>query len=209
MASPSNTPNFISNKKIGNLDIFTLRCGNSSVDVSPFGAQIVDWRVGDKPIFFANPNLIADKSKPLRAGAPLCFPWFNKGANWDLGSELSPSHGPARNSDWKLEWQKAGRESTEISFSFKTDSHLKLPLQIDVTYSLFEAKLVCAFSVKNLSDKPNSFELALHSYFATNDPQKAQIKGLKGHIEEPLNPQIPIDRIFNNQDNPRRCPNNR
>lgn len=190
----------IDNKLLGNLSIYELICDKSKVKISTFGAQAISWQIEDKDIYFSNPNLIIDKSKALRSGAPVCFPWFNKGLNWNLGKEIAPSHGSARISDWSVEETKISDQSVSIRLSFETVSHLNLPLKISVSYTLEASQLKSDFSVKNLSSTTkNSFELALHSYFKTKTPELSKIAGLKEFPSNDFSPIIPIDQIFENQ----------
>lgn len=183
---------------LGGLELYELSCGDSQLQVSRFGAQIISGGIAGKNIFFNNPQLVTDKSKALRAGAPICFPWFNKGLNWNLGREITPSHGPARSSDWNLISELIEPESVSLGFHFETNSYLDLAFRILVDYTLRQDTLLIEFTVENLSDSKNAFELALHSYFATQNPQAVSIAGLKEHNQIPFIPAIPIDQIFEN-----------
>ena len=178
--------------------LYELKNSGAKATISTFGAQVISWSVAGKDIFYSNPAKILDGIKPIRSGAPICFPWFNKGLNWNLGKELAPSHGPARTSFWKL---SEPHSDNSISFSFETHSHIALPLSLKVTYSLQARSLRTEFEVKNTADQENRFELALHSYFATVKPESIKIYGLKEYQNKVFTPQIPIDKIFANTEN--------
>lgn len=179
----------------GDLEVFEFRNADSIAKVSRFGAQLLSWRCGELELLYQNPKLISDKSKPLRAGAPVCFPWFNKGLRWKLGKEIAPSHGPSRSADWNLIHQK----QDSLTFSYKANSPRDLPLQIIASYCVERQSLVAKFKVQNLSDKENAFELALHTYFSCAAPQAISIEGLKD-FPHGLKPEIPIDQVFVNRD---------
>ena len=189
----------INKTNLGALSLYELSYGDCRVTVSAFGAQAISWKIADRDIYYSNPSLISDKSKPLRSGAPVCFPWFNKGLNWNLGREIAPSHGPSRSSEWTLVAEECQADFTAIAFSFETNSYLNLPLKIVVRYTVGNSSLKSEFEVSNLSsDTTNKFELALHSYFATPLPPQTKIYGLSGQ-QEPFNPNLPIDQIFENK----------
>jgi len=184
--------------KLGDLNLYELTCGSSTVQIAKFGGQIIAGSIAGRNVFFDNPKLISDKSKAIRSGAPICFPWFNKGLNWKLGREITPSHGPVRSSDWELCAELITPDSVSIGFQTDTTSHLGLSLRINVDYRLNHGSLKIEFAIENLSTEKNAFELALHTYFATTCPDSVAISGLKDQAENPFIPNIPIDQIFEN-----------
>jgi glucose-6-phosphate 1-epimerase len=183
----------VSESKLGALNLSVIENDNSRLEISHYGAQVISWNIDGKEVLFSNPNIISDKSKALRAGAPICFPWFNKGVSF--GRELKPSHGSARIS----EWEKVS--NSPLTFCHTTNSHLDLPLQLEVQYVLQERSLKIDFRVENLSsEEENEFELALHTYFATSVPEKTQIVGILDAVQS-FTPRLPIDQIFLNLTN--------
>ncbi len=171
----------------------TLKIKNNDAEavISVFGAQVISWKKAERNIFFENSKVLTDRSKALRIGAPICFPWFNKGISF--APELKPSHGPVRIKDWEI---KSKTESA-CTFSCHADSCDGLPLLIEVGYSIETGSLKTSFDITNLSENANRFELALHTYFASSAPEKTQITGISDS-KIPFIPHIPIDQIFLN-----------
>lgn len=59
------------------------------------GACVQSWRIGNYEALFTSEEAKWDKSKPIRAGIPICWPQF--GPYGKL-----PTHGFARSTDWEV-----------------------------------------------------------------------------------------------------------
>jgi len=156
--------------------------------VAKMGAQVLHYQpVGEQPLFWSNTHTgplsenYLDKSTsvlvrdPVRAGAPLCWPWFGPHEH----DPSQPGHGFARISDWKLErsvLQSATGDSTKLRFSPSTliSAVFTVAFEIEVHHD----KLLMRIETVNCSSSDQSLTQAIHSYFAVADSQKVEVQGL-------------------------------
>ncbi len=153
---------------------------------------MLTWGYQNEPVLFENPAAILDGSKPIRGGIPICFPWFAKGIEVQAPALLDPMHGYVR----ILLWDVVSVSQAAATLRVKTSSYDGTTLEIQVTYSITDSTLCLETKVTNYGEKSTSFDLALHTYFATSHPAKAQISGVS--VDDPFTPILPIDAVFRN-----------
>ncbi|KAJ3074650.1 hypothetical protein HDU98_010646 [Podochytrium sp. JEL0797] len=162
-----------------------ITCGNSSADIYFFGATVTSWISNGKEKLFLSNKAILDGSKAVRGGIPIVFPHFGPNAEFGL-----PQHGFARLSKWTY----AGTQTvsaTETIVSFSLDpSGVAAPLaglwphefKLVYTLTLTPETLKTSLCCENTGNGPFSFTSLLHTYFAVNDIDHAQVKGLQGKV---------------------------
>lgn len=142
------------------------------------GAQVLSFLVHEKPeLLWMSPLCKLEKGKAIRAGIPLCLPWFGPA---DGGMQ----HGFARVSDWTL-------VSTEILADGATRLLLELAGEVSPQKVWPHAfcfrleinvgqKLTLELSVENRSDLPAPLSCLFHTYFAVPDVAHVRVTGLEG-----------------------------
>lgn len=168
----------VSEEGPGGFNFYALAHGSGSrAVVADYGAHVVAWRDAEgRDLLYMSSQAIFAEGKAIRGGIPLVFPQFGKG-------EL-PSHGFARTSTWRYEGDAVDEKGC-VSVTFALTSNEKT---LAMWPHKFEAKLTVSLSesltltmvVKNVDDKPFSFNSAFHTYFAVTDISAASIDGLKG-----------------------------
>ena len=113
------------------------------------------------------------RSKAIRGGVPVCWPWFGKAG--------VPSHGFARTSEWQLVNHKENAKGVVIELEFN-DSEDTLELwphsfQNRLTFE-FGKKLTISLKTTNISTKAFSYGGALHTYLNINDITKTELSGM-------------------------------
>ncbi len=141
------------------------------------GAHVSQFQpTGKRPLLFTSEQAIFRDGTAIRGGIPICFPWFGSHAT---DSSL-PSHGLVRQKSWELK-------------SVEVDSRKSI-LELATTTELFDVRYMAEFGeqlkvtlhVSNSSDKPQSFEAALHSYFQLSNVKDVLVTGLEsvGYLDQ-------------------------
>ena len=137
------------------------------------GAHITSWvPVGQQPILWLSEKSNFEKGKPIRGGVPICFPWFGPNAN----DSSAPAHGSARLVEWQV-----------VSTHLKEDGAIAIGLEmsIDPFVLRFDVafgrvlKMTLRTELSMDATSPQSFEDALHTYFAVSDIRSISIAGLE------------------------------
>lgn len=149
--------------------------------ISLFGGQVLSYLpVGeDQDLLFRSTKAIYNREKAIRAGIPICWPWFGQ----DIEGLSSRSHGFARNFFWTV-------ASTDTSADWATKVTLLLvqspekikiwPHQFDLKLEITVAnKLTLELISSNTGDKPFFITQALHAYFQIGDINHIQVTGLE------------------------------
>ncbi|MBY6188542.1 D-hexose-6-phosphate mutarotase [Marinobacter hydrocarbonoclasticus] len=184
----------------------SLRCADSVLTVSPFGAQALSWTSKGADRLWLSQTADLSGRLPIRGGVPLCFPWFGKKPD-------GPSHGFARTEHWQVvEQVESGKQALltlELSDSERTRAVWPHRFRARMQFVLRADQLAMALTITNTDHHAWSFTGALHGYFATevaglNLPELAGLP----HIDKlakseslfddgpgaPL-PPIPVDAI--------------
>lgn len=135
------------------------------------GAHLAEFRrkASPRPILFMSQQAWLEDGKPIRGGVPICFPWFG-GRN---DAPHLPAHGTARITPWKLHAIVPQRSGLQLVFQWQSEGW-------SLVYSLvFGDQLRLELEVTNVSFQKQTFEAALHTYFALADSSKVFITGLE------------------------------
>ncbi|OHT14824.1 putative glucose-6-phosphate 1-epimerase [Tritrichomonas foetus] len=180
------------------LSILSFKTPLVETSLTLHGAHLLSWKPKDQDeVLYLSETAIFDKSKAIRGGVPVCWPWF--------GPVRSPSHGYARISEWN-------EDVAEILSDGSV--HVKLSLSINDP----EMKAIAEF---NMNDKtlhqtlktingPKAYDMtaALHTYYSIGDIEKIHITGLENvpfseksakplpHSENPLRIFGEVDREY-------------
>ena len=138
------------------------RLSSPDTDIYLQGAHLTrfrDW------LFLSSASKFA-RAKPIRGGVPIIFPWFGPSKT----DADSPQHGWARTALWQVE------DLSDDAVTLFVQSHR---WQARMKFG-FGEQLRMRFEVENQSELAQSFECALHTYFAVDDIRNVVISGLDG-----------------------------
>jgi glucose-6-phosphate 1-epimerase len=170
--------------------------------VSLFGGHVLGFkpRKDNRERLWLSDNIITDKSKPIRGGIPICWPWFanifptdqaefqGNGNSANINTPL-PAHGFVRTQDWRVVSLSETAASTELILEpcelgkYGFPSSLKLRLQLSFS-DVLEVKLISSLDNQ---EKVPAMTMALHTYLKINDIVNTQLHGVNSDYIDKLN----------------------
>jgi glucose-6-phosphate 1-epimerase len=145
------------------------------------GAHVTHYQPrGDRPVLSLSALGRFRADQPIRGGVPIVFPWFGSCRE----DAAAPMHGFARIVEWRL---ASVRQETDgavvmiLSLDSGTATHPAWPHSYALTYTVrVGATLDLTLDVRNPSDRPVTYEEALHTYLAVEDIHQVTVRGLAG-----------------------------
>ena len=172
-----NLPFSITKGRLSDL-VETLEIDNvhATVSMSLWGAQILSFKPkhdGCERLFKSN-KIVLDGSKSLRAGIPVCWPWFAQRDGYQ-------KHGYVRIRNWQVLSASDHANYTEIVLSpldmvgkgFDGTAALSLTVRVGKSLSV-------TLTTTNSGKDAFEFNTALHTYFLVDDINEVELKGLSG-----------------------------
>ena len=173
------------------------------------GAQLLDWApAGQAPVVWLSPAARFSPGKSLRGGAPVCWPWFGPHST----DPSKPSHGFARNLNWRVIETARVRDGARIQMAFRTGpEHQDLwPHDAELTLAVTVGdRLGIQLTTRNIGSDAFALTQALHTYFHVGDIASARVEGLDGkdYIDRvngdarvtqrgPITVESEVDRIY-------------
>lgn len=149
-------------------------------EVHDDGAQVTCWSpVGADPVLWLSPRARFETGVAIRGGVPICFPWFGPGRSGDL----SPAHGFARTTPWRLVSENAGDAAVSLEYEL-TDADVttpEFPYRYHAGYRIgLGPGLALDLTVTNTGDEPFEVDEALHAYLRVGDVRQVRLEGLEG-----------------------------
>ncbi|MGE8167095.1 D-hexose-6-phosphate mutarotase [Pseudomonas putida] len=168
------------------------RISSECVDllIAQQGAQILSYqRIGEPPLLWLSDQAIFRQGKSVRAGVPVCWPWFGNlqrnpaSVQAMYQGEQAPAHGLARTRDWQLLSIEEAGATLRIEFELP-DAQGELPgwpnsVELKLLMVVGD-DLELTLTSRNLGDAPVTISQALHSYFAVSDVRQAHVEGVEG-----------------------------
>jgi D-hexose-6-phosphate mutarotase len=144
------------------------------------GAQVTRWApAGADPVLYASSAIRLEPGRAIRAGMPVCWPWFGPGRE----PGMEPAHGFARTSTWDLvEVTDCDDETTvvhRLTSDEATSPHWPHPYCAEVR-TRFGQALAVSLTITNTGDEAFDYEDALHTYLVVGDIHRVRIEGLDG-----------------------------
>lgn len=173
------------------LNCWRIRHGEAELLVAQQGAHILSYQVaGQPPLVWLNEEAAFKKGKAIRAGMPICWPWFgNLERNPQSvqamrdSSEPAKAHGEVRALDWQLLGIGADGDALLVEFVLpEAEGHLPgWPHNVALKLSIrLDHALNVSLVSYNCGAEPVTFSQALHTYFAVSDVRQVSIEGLDG-----------------------------
>ncbi|WP_277961449.1 D-hexose-6-phosphate mutarotase [Pseudomonas sp. RIT-To-2] len=178
--------------KLDELNCWRISHGGAELLVAQQGAQILSYqREGEQPLIWLNDQAVFKHGTPVRAGVPVCWPWFGVFARNPepvqamLASPAEAgSHGLVRAMDWQLQAiDSSTDDNLRIDFTLP-EAEGKLPgwphkvaLKLSI---ILGDHLSVSLTTTNLGDDDVALSQALHSYFAVSDVRDVHVEGVAG-----------------------------
>ncbi len=144
------------------------------------GAQVTRWvPTGAGPVLYVSTALRLAPGRSIRAGVPVCWPWFGPGRT----AGMEPMHGFARTSTWHLTGRTDGSDETTLVHRLTSDDATSPHWPYRYTAELrtrLGRTLEVSLTTTNTGDVPFSFEEALHAYLVVGDVRGVHVTGLSG-----------------------------
>ncbi|WP_053270204.1 D-hexose-6-phosphate mutarotase [Pseudomonas chlororaphis] len=177
--------------KLDELNCWRIRHGQAELLVAQQGAHILSYQLaGQPPLIWLNDEAVFKTGKSIRAGVPVCWPWFGNFARnpqsvqaMRQSSEPAGAHGLVRATDWELLGIEAEGESllVELQLPIPEGGLPGWPHQVELKLSIrLDDQLQINLTSHNLGDDSVTISQALHSYFAVSDVRKVHVEGLDG-----------------------------
>ena len=150
--------------------------------ISLYGGQIIEWhpKAQAMPVLWFNPEAVFESGTPIRAGVPICWPWFGPHAT----DPTANSHGYARLCQWTLtSVSTIDNGATELVLTMSDDTSrqsgegVRATLQQRITIG---DSMTIDLTTTNTGDQDILFTEALHAYFKISDIEQISITGLSG-----------------------------
>ena len=184
------TPN-VEAVKLDELNCWRIRHGQAELLVAQQGAHILSYQLaGQPPLIWLNDEAVFKTGKSIRAGVPVCWPWFGNFARnpqsvqaMRIGNEAPSAHGFVRAMDWELGGIEAEGESLKVEFllPYPEGGFPGWPHQVDLTMTIrLDEQLHIQLTSHNRGTDTVSISQALHSYFAVSDVRDVRVEGVDG-----------------------------
>lgn len=184
------TPN-VEAVKLDELNCWRIRHGQAELLVAQQGAHILSYQLaGQPPLIWLNDEAVFKTGKSIRAGVPVCWPWFGNFARnpqsvqaMHTSNEAPSAHGFVRAMDWELGGIEAEGESLKVEFllPYPEGGFPGWPHQVDLTLSIrLDEQLHIQLTSHNRGAETVSISQALHSYFAVSDVREVHVEGVDG-----------------------------
>ena len=184
------TPN-VEAVKLDELNCWRIRHGQAELLVAQQGAHILSYQLaGQPPLIWLNDEAVFKTGKSIRAGVPVCWPWFGvfdrnpqSVQAMRVSNEAPSAHGFVRAMDWELGGIEAEGESLKVEFllPYPDGGFPGWPHQVDLTLSIrLNEQLHIHLTSHNRGAETVSISQALHSYFAVSDVREVHVEGVGG-----------------------------
>jgi glucose-6-phosphate 1-epimerase len=169
-------------------ELSTLRIANThcKAELSLFGGHLLSFipNVDGRERLWVSELAIFDKSKPIRGGVPICWPWFGPKYPESKRKEDNkvPAHGFVRTQEWNVTDIEESPEYTQIRLTPSSMGLYSFPSTLELSIELkFADTCIIKLITKNTGDEPETITAALHSYFDITDIRQTEILGVKGN----------------------------
>ncbi|MDD2059586.1 D-hexose-6-phosphate mutarotase [Pseudomonas sp. GD03860] len=180
----------VESEQHGELNCWRITTDSAELLVAQQGAQVLSYqRLGEPPLLWLSEQAIFKQGKSVRAGVPVCWPWFGSlGRNPQAvqamyhGNE-APAHGLVRGRDWQLLAiaEEAGAVRVDFNLPDTQGDLPGWPHTVELTLSIVMGEqLTVTLTSYNLDNVPVTISQALHSYFAVSDVRNVRVEGVEG-----------------------------
>jgi D-hexose-6-phosphate mutarotase len=174
--------NFISFEQLEN-GIILLKVDHplATATVSLEGGQVLAWQPKSQaiPVLWSAEPCHWIKGRAIRAGVPICWPWFGAHPN----QSGLPAHGYARLCSWDVtDISMSLSGAVDLTLNMLVEHEIpetcKVSAQLSVCISVSDT-LSIALTTTHNGDQPIRLTEALHAYFYVSDIRDVTIEGLR------------------------------
>ncbi|MDR0277646.1 MAG: D-hexose-6-phosphate mutarotase [Paucimonas sp.] len=180
----------VESEQHGELNCWRITSDSAELLVAQQGAQVLSYqRLGEPPLLWLSDQALFNRGKSVRAGVPVCWPWFGnlqrnpQSVRKQFHGSEAPAHGLVRGRDWQLLGIDSKDDALQLSFTLPdTQGDLPgWPHQVELTLDIrMDEHLSLDLTSRNLGTAPVTLSQALHSYFAVSDVRSVSVEGVKG-----------------------------
>ncbi|MHC2146365.1 D-hexose-6-phosphate mutarotase [Pseudomonas sp. 210_17 TE3656] len=180
----------VESEQHGVLNCWRITSDTAELLVAQQGAQVLSYqRIGEPPLLLLSEQATFKQGKSVRAGVPVCWPWFGKlernpaAVQAMYHGEDPLAHGLVRGRDWQLLGIEGSGDSVRAEFTLpETQGDLPgWPHNVELKLSIVMGEqLTITLSSYNLDNVPVTISQALHSYFAVSDVREVVVEGVDG-----------------------------
>ena len=180
----------VESEQHGELNCWRITTDSAELLVAQQGAQVLSYqRLGEPPLLWLSDQAQFNRGKSVRAGVPVCWPWFGnlqrnpEAVRRQFNGIEAPAHGLVRGRDWQLLGIDSNGDTVQLEFTLP-ESQGELPewphqVELKLTIVMGE-QLSLSLTSHNLGTVPVTLSQALHSYFAVSDVRSVQVEGVAG-----------------------------
>jgi len=180
----------VESEQHGELNCWRITSDSAELLVAQQGAQVLSYqRLGEPPLLWLSDQALFNRGKSVRAGVPVCWPWFGnllrnpESVRKQFKGNEAPAHGLVRGRDWQLLGIDSSGDAVQLSFTLpETQGDLPgWPHQVELTLDIRMGEhLSLDLTSRNLGNAPVTLSQALHSYFAVSDVRSVSVEGVNG-----------------------------
>ncbi|MDD0976306.1 D-hexose-6-phosphate mutarotase [Pseudomonas fontis] len=174
----------------GELNCWRITSAHAELLVAQQGAQVLSYqRVGEPPLLWLSDKAIFKQGKSVRAGVPVCWPWFGvfkrnpASVQAMYAADDGAAHGLVRGRDWQLLGIESQGDSVRVELTLP-QTRGELPgwaHDVELTLEIvMDEQLRVRLISHNHGTAPVTISQALHSYFAVSDVREVQVEGVEG-----------------------------
>jgi D-hexose-6-phosphate mutarotase len=158
----------------------TLESSAGTGEVYDQGAQVTGWvPAGADPVLYVSSALRLAPGRSIRAGVPVCWPWFGPGR----AAGMEPMHGFVRTTTWRCVEETTDADRVSVAYRLTSDevtsAHWPHRYALELRAVVGRA-LEVSLTTTNTGDEPFDYEEALHAYLAVGDVHRVSVAGLAG-----------------------------
>lgn len=165
--------------------LWTLDTPYLHAEISEHGGHLVSCysKARQREILFVSPKADLTGNTAIRAGVPICWPWFSdrQPPAQRLPNLTQPSHGFARTSRWQVSHKETDDNDASLELTLPSEiiaKHLRSDITLKVRYTFQENQISISLITSNKSAETFIFTQALHTYFAVTQIKETRISGL-------------------------------
>lgn len=158
--------------------VLEIKNSNATAKISLYGGHVISYiPVGEQPVLWMSSKSWYEPGKPLRGGVPVCWPYFGPAP-----VDGCAAHGFVRTAMWELhaaETLTGDTTKVVLKVDEKGIDHplCSKPFELYLTVTV-GAALELELRAVNKADSEQTFQAALHTYFAVSESEKITVTGL-------------------------------
>ena len=163
----------------GGLPKLVITTKTSAAEVYLLGAHVTHFQKNDEPpLLFMSARSWFENGKPIRGGAPVCFPWFGP-------REGDAGHGFARLAEWQLVKTAAapdGAVTVALALPQIPGREAWKNLRAEFVATVADTLTMELVATNGAGGETQIIENCLHTYFQVGDISAIALTGLQGAV---------------------------